>query len=110
MDLLEQTSIKSEYYMNLNHGLPKTLIINCSIVSTMAVGKKLLQMLRLVNLSGEEQSKYELLDLSFRQNTYAEIDTKWFDSIKIYITDVYGNEIKAENNHPTIVQLMFVNL
>ena len=110
VDLSQQTSIKSEHYMNLNHGLPKTLIVNCSIVSTMAVGKKLLQMLRLVNLSGEEQTKYELLDLSFRQNTYAEIDTKWFDSIKIYITDVYGNEIKAENNHPTIVQLMFVNL
>ena len=110
IDLLKRDAIISKYHINIFHGLPRSLIVNCDIVKPITVGKKSMKMLRLLHPSSDKIDEHNVLNFAFRQNTIAKIDINWFDHINIYITDVYGNQILAEDNHPTIAHLSFVNI
>lgn len=95
--------------ININYGLPKALLINCALVNKIVVGENLMSTLRLIYLD-DSDFKQQVVNFTFRQNTYAVIGTNWFDGIKFSITDLKGNILKAENNHPTILHLLFVNV
>lgn len=95
--------------INVNYGLPKALLVNCDLVNKTEVGGNPRPMLSLIYMN-ENDFKNEVVHFTFRQNTYAIIGTNYFESIKFYITDLMGNIVKAENNHPTILHLLFVNV
>ena len=68
-------------------------------------------LLRLLNLPGYDQATDDdVMSFEFRHNCLASVDTMYFDAIHIYMTDLDGNPILAEDNYPSILHLMFVNL
>ena len=102
----------STYNVNLNHGRPKNILINCSIVDKMNVGRKMLRLLKFVQLSDKDGEKSDIISFSFYHNTPAQLAINWFHSITISMTDLTGNVIMTqnENSHPSVLHLMFVNL
>ena len=109
-DLNKVDEVSGSYNYNLAHGYPKHLVINCSIVSRSSVGKKMMKMLRLINLEERDRKSSQVMNFNFLHNQHGVLETKWFDKISISITDLNENIILAENNHPTLIHLLFVNV
>ena len=74
------------------------------------MGRRMVKLLRLLTLKGNEHSTEDVMSFEFHQNLYTDVDINWFNSIRIFITDLEGNHIYTEQNHPTICHLMFINL
>ena len=112
MDLVNDgPHLVADYAMNLNLGRPRSLLICSNIVGKTNVGKRMVPLLRLLNLPGCDQTTTEdVMSFEFRQNCFASVDTMYFDAIHIYMTDLDGHPVLAEDNFPTILHLMFVNL
>ena len=109
-DLMKDNEVSSSYNYNLAHGYPKHLLVNCNIISRSSVGKKMMKMLRLINLEDKHRKSSQVMNFNFLHNQHGVLETKWFDKISISITDLDGNIILAENNHPTVAHLLFVNV
>ena len=104
-------SVHANYAMNLNLGRPRSLLICSNIVGKTNVGKRMVPLLRLLNLPGYDQATDDdVMSFEFRHNCLASVDTMYFDAIHIYMTDLDGNPVLAEDNYPSILHLMFVNL
>ena len=101
------------YHVNLSYGKPKNLVVHCSIVSKIAVGAKMIRLLKFIHLSDkeEQQASSDVISFNFNHNTFAQLDTHYFHSISITMTDLSGTVILAEheNIHPTVLHLMFTN-
>ena len=110
LNLNDKSRVNGKYELNLNHGRAKTLLVNTNIGGKVCVGRRMVKLLRLLTLKGNEHSTEDVMSFEFHQNLYTDVDINWFNSIRIFITDLEGNHIYTEQNHPTICHLMFINL
>ena len=96
---------KTKFEPNLNIGLPTNFLVLLDVLETQAVGCHhfpLLQLLNIPSSSSQTVHNYQL-----RENNVAFLMIKMFTRMNIKITNVHGEEIKADNDLPTIVHLDF---
>ena len=105
IDLLTTPNTISTFDENLNIGLPSTILVNMNIVQTRVVGNKHLPVIQTLHIT---RTRPSILHFVVRENNAVLLNTKLFYQVNIRITDINGNDVKADNDYPTIIHLGFI--
>lgn len=108
---MTEQGVAFPYNVNLNHGRPKNLLIQCSVARKMNIAGRMQKLLKFVHIPDKKPNN-DVISFNFYNNTYAQLETHWFDCITVSITDLNGKAILAqqEDTHPSVLHLMFINV
>ena len=100
-----QKSFIATFKPNIFLLVPTNFIILCDIVSNSVFGSKSIQILKLVSENFDPFN--EIMQFSFHQDEFVQLNIKEFSSIGIKIIDTTGNIIKSSQSYPTRCQIQF---
>lgn len=90
---------------NLKILIPHQFLVTSNIVGDSLLGGQLVQVLKYFSSNGEPKNDYE-----FFSNDFVKLTCKNFDRIKIRISDLSGNIVNCNDDMPTRLQILFVNI
>ena len=93
------------YGPNIALLVPTNFVVLCDIVSESIFGAKSVNILKLLSTNFDPDR--EIIDLSFHQDEFLDLNLKEFSSIRIQIVDTTGDLIKSSRSYPTRCQLQF---
>ena len=85
---------------------PTNFIVLCDVVSESVFGDKSVKILKF--LSASFDSSKDIIDLSFFQDEFVDLNVKEFSTMRIQLVDATGNLIKSGHHIPTRCQVEFV--
>ena len=91
---------------NISLLTPTNFIVLCDVVSNSVFGSKSINILKLLSVNFNPM--HELIQFSFYQDEFVDLNIKEFSSIRIRIVDTTGDLIKSEQSHPTRCQIQFL--
>ena len=94
------------YRSNVSLLAPTNFIVLCDVVSESVFGDKSEKILKF--LSTSFNSGKDIIDLSFYQDEFVDLNVKEFSTMRIQLVDATGNLIKSGNHIPTRCQVEFV--
>ena len=94
------------YRSNVSLLAPTNFIVLCDVVSESVFGDKSVKILKF--LSTSFNSGKDIIDLSFYQDEFVDLNVKEFSTMRIQLVDATGNLIKSGNHIPTRCQVEFV--
>ena len=101
-----QPEFKSAYRPNVTFLAPTNFIVLCDIVSESVFGDKSVKILKFLSTSFDPSK--DIIDLSFHQDEFVDLNVKEFTTIRIQLLDATGNLIKSGKHIPTRCQIEFV--
>ena len=101
----ESKQFVATYRPNIALLVPTNFIVLCDIVSESIFGAKSVNILKLLSTNFDPNK--EIIDLSFYQDEFIDLNLKEFSSIRIQVVDTTGNLIKSGKSYPTRCQLQF---
>ena len=108
MKLQFQTRPKftAAYTSNVSLLAPTNFIVLCDVVSESVFGDKSVKILKFLSTSFD--SSKDIIDLSFYQDEFVDLNVKEFSTMRIQLVDATGNLIKSGNHIPTRCHVEFV--
>ena len=101
----EKREYVATYAPNISLLVPTNFIVLCDVVSESIFGAKSVNILKLLSTNFDPSK--EMIDLTFHQDEFLDLNLKEFSSIKIQIVDTTGNLVQSEKSYPTRCQLQF---
>ena len=101
-----QSVFKSAYRANVTFLAPTNFIVLCDVVSESVFGDKSVKILKFLSTSFDPTK--DIIDLSFYQDEFVDLDVKEFTTMRIQLVDATGNLIKSGKHIPTRCQVEFV--
>ena len=97
---------KATYLPNVNFLAPTNFIVLCDVVSESVFGNKSIKILKFLSTSFDPTK--DIIDFSFYQDEFVDLNIREFQTMRIQLVDATGNLTKSANYLPTRCQVEFV--